>query len=106
MGEATYALVPYLVDHQSGQREIDEQVFHFCAIVELACPENDNPPVPPELGHSYAMAVDSLPVTGANLVKRGCPEVVVMGVAAATALAAGHRVLARAYLDFGRWIPG
>lgn len=50
VGEATYALVPYLVDHQSRQREIDEQVFHFSATVELARPENDNPPVPQELG--------------------------------------------------------
>lgn len=93
VGEATYALVPYLVDHQSRQREIDEQVFHFSATVELARPENDNPPVPQELGHSYAMALDRLPVIGADLVKRGCPEPVVMAVAATTALAAGHRVL-------------
>lgn len=29
VGEATYALVPYIVDHQSRQRDIDEQVFHY-----------------------------------------------------------------------------
>ena len=94
--------MPYLVDHQSRQHDIDERVFHSCAIVELARPENDNPPVPQELGSSYAMAINRLPVIGATLLRRGCPEEVVTGVAAATALAAEHRVLARAYVDFTR----
>lgn len=102
VGEATYALVPYIVDQQSRQRDIDEQVFHFCAVVELARPEKDNPPVPQELGFSYGRALDRLPVIGATLLRPGCPEADVMGVAAVTALAAGHRVLARAYLDFSR----
>jgi hypothetical protein len=72
VGEATYAAVPYLVDHQSHQRGIDDQVFHFCAIVELARPENENPPVPKELSRSYATALDKLPIIGVNLVQRGC----------------------------------
>jgi hypothetical protein len=102
VGEATYAMVPYLVDYQSRQRSIDEQVFHFCVVVELARPENENPPVPQELGPSYATALDRLPIIGVELMQRGCLEAEVMGVAAAIALVAGHRVLARAYLDFGR----
>lgn len=102
VGEATYAIVPYLVDHQSRQRSIDEQVFHFCVVVELVRPENENPPVPQELGLSYATALDWLPVIGVDLSQRGCPDADVTGIAAAIALAAGHRVLARAYLDFGR----
>jgi hypothetical protein len=102
VGEASYALVPYLVEYQSRRRELDEQVFHYCVVVDLAQPENKNPPIPPELEFSYAMAIRKLPVIGAELLRRGCPEAVVMGVAAATALAAGHRVLARAYIDFGR----
>lgn len=102
VGEASYALVPYLVEYQSRQRELDEQVFHYCVVVELAQPENKNPPIPPEFEFSYAMAIRKLPVIGAELLRRGCQEAVVMGVAAATALAAGHRVLARAYMDFGR----
>ena len=36
------------------------------------------------------------------MLRSGCDEAVVVGVAAATARAAGHRALARAYLDFGR----
>ncbi|MFC4312384.1 hypothetical protein ACFPN2_25095 [Steroidobacter flavus] len=102
VGEASYALVPYLVEYQSRQRDLDEQLFHYCVVIDLAHPENNNPPIPPELEISYAKALRKLPVIGADLLRRGCGEAVVMGVAAATALAAGHRVLARAYLDFGR----
>jgi hypothetical protein len=102
VGEASYALVPYLVEYQSCQRELDEQVFHYCVLADLSQPENANPPIPPELEFSYAMALRRLPVIGADLLRRGCSEALVMGVAAATALAAGHRVLARAYIEFGR----
>jgi len=102
VGEASYALVPYLVDYQSRRRDLDEQLFHYCVVIDLAQPENNNPPIPPELELSYTSALRKLPVIGAEQLTRACSEAVVMGVAAATALAAGHRVLARAYLDFGR----
>jgi hypothetical protein len=102
VAEATYALIPYLVDYQSRQSALDEQLFHFCVVVDLAQPENNNPRIPPEIEFSYALALRRLPVIGAELLKRSGGEHIVMGVAAATALAAGHRVLARAYLEFGR----
>lgn len=102
VGEASYALVPYLVEYQSRQRDLDEQLFHFCVIVDLAQPENNNPKIPQEIELSYALAMRRLPVIGTELLRRGCAEAVVMGVAAATAMAGGHRVLARAYVDFGR----
>jgi hypothetical protein len=41
VGEATYALIPYLVDYQSGQSALDEQLFHFCVVVDLAQPESN-----------------------------------------------------------------
>lgn len=102
VGEASYAIIPYLVEHQSHQRELDEQLYPYCAVVDLAQPENGNPPVPPEIELAYAQALRRLPVIGAELLRRGCSEATVMGVAATTALAAGHRTLARAYLEFGR----
>lgn len=89
VGEASYALVPYLVDHQLRQRELDEQLFCFCVLVELQQPENGNPPIPPEIELSYAMAMRRLPVIGAEQLRRSCSEAVVMGVAAACALAGG-----------------
>jgi hypothetical protein len=85
VGEASYAVVPYLVDYQSRQRRIDEQIFHFCVVVDLQRPENGNPPIPPELEFSYARALRALPVIGAELLKRGDSEEAVMGVAAANA---------------------
>jgi hypothetical protein len=102
VGEATYAFVPYLVDYQTHQREIDEQLFHFCVLVDLQQPQNNNPPIPPELEFSYARALQALPVIGAQMLKRGAAEHVVMGVTAAIALEAGHRSLARAYLEMTR----
>jgi hypothetical protein len=102
VGEASYALVPYLVEYQSHYRELDERLFHYCVVVDLARPGNKNPAIPPELEFSYAKAIRKLPVIGTELIRGGCSEAVVMGVAAATALAAGHRVLARAYIEFGR----
>jgi hypothetical protein len=102
VGEATYALVPYLVDYQSRQSELDEQLFHFCVLVDLQQTENNNPAIPSEIEFSYMRALRALPVIGAERLKRGVAEHVVMGVTAAIALAAGHRVLARAYLEFGR----
>lgn len=101
VGEASYALVPYLVDYQSRRQELDEQLFHFCVVVDLAQPENGNPPIPLEIKSSYAMAMKRLPVIGTEKLGRSCNEAIVMGVAAATALAGGHRILARAYVDFG-----
>lgn len=66
--------------------------------------ENDNPSVPRALECSYAMVLRELPVIGAELLRRGRSEAVVMG-AAATALAPGHRVLE--YLrDLNGFEPG
>jgi hypothetical protein len=102
VGEATYAIIPYLVEHQSSLSDLDEQLFHFAAIVELSRPENRNPPVPAEVELAYELALRKLPVLGAEKMRRGCAPHVVMGIAAVTALAAGQRLLARAYLDFDR----
>jgi hypothetical protein len=93
---------PAICHYQSRQRELHEPLLHFCVVIDLAQSENGNPSVPPEIELSYAMALRKLPVVGTDLLGRGCDEAVVMGVAAATALAAGHRALARAHLDFGR----
>ena len=102
VGEASYALVPYLVHWQSLQPHLSEQVFHYCVTVALAQPENENPPIPQELQLSFELAIRQLPVLGNSLIRRGCPEEEVMGVAAATAIAVGHIVLARAYLELDR----
>jgi hypothetical protein len=102
VGEASYAVVPYLVHYQQQRHELDERLFHFVCTIDLAQLANNNPRVPAELELSYAMALRNLPVIGAEKLRRGGDEAFVMGVCAATALAAGHRILARAYLELGR----
>jgi hypothetical protein len=102
VGEATYAMIPYMVERLSSQGELDEQLFHFAAVVELARSENENPPVPAEIELSYEVSLRNLPVLGVQKLRRRCSQYLVMGIAAVTALAAGHRLLARSYLDFDR----
>ncbi len=102
VGESSYALVPYLVHYQAHQPELEWQLFQFVWAVELARPESDNPAIPEELELSYAMSLRSLPAIGVDKIRRGCDEAVLMGVCALVALAAGHRVLARTYLELGR----
>jgi hypothetical protein len=102
VGEASYALVPYLVHWQSSQSKLSEQLFQYCVTVDLAQSEKGNPAIPPELEFSYALAIRELPALGYSLIRRGCPEEEVMGIAAATAIATGHRLLARAYLEFNK----
>ena len=58
--------------------------------------------MPAEIELSYERALRKLPVLGAEKMRRGCAPHVVMGIASVTALAAGQRLLARAYLDFDR----
>jgi hypothetical protein len=102
VGEASYAIIPYLVEYQSHQLELDEQLYGYCVVVDLARPENGNPTIPHEIELAYTSALRRLPVIGAELMRRGCSEATVMGVAATTALAAGHRTLARAYIELNR----
>ena len=102
LGEASYAVVPYLVNYQRKQQELDARLFQFVCMVELQRPGNSNPPIPGELQLSYASAIRALPIIGAEKLRHGCSEEVIMGVAASCALAVGRRVLGRAYLDFQR----
>jgi len=58
-------------DYQSHQPEIDEQLYHFCVVDDLAQPDNGNPPIPPEIEFSYALTMRKLPVVGMELLRRG-----------------------------------
>ena len=101
VGEASYAIVPYFVEYQSNQKYVDEQLFHFAVVVDLAQSEDHNPPIPKELEFSYAVSMRRLPVLGAERLRRGDSTAAVMGVVASIALEAGQKILAHAYLDFG-----
>ena len=101
VGEASYAIVPYLVEYEESNKHLEENIYHFVVSVELASLEDRNPPIPNELQFSYAKGVRKLPYIGMNKLKRGCSHSAVMLVASAMAVSLGHTILGRSYLDFG-----
>jgi hypothetical protein len=56
VGEASYAVVPYLVEYARTAKVIAWHVFGFTAVVELERTENRNPAVPGEIEPSYRAA--------------------------------------------------
>lgn len=49
IGEASYAIVPYLVEYESHSKSLDENAYQFVVSVELASLVERNPKVPEEL---------------------------------------------------------
>lgn len=98
VGEASYAVVPYLVEYARTAAQIEWHVFGFNAVVELERTEHRNPPVPLEIRASYESALRELP-------RIGLDRVAVWGAdafepfMACLALSFGRRTHARAYLD-------
>ena len=99
VGEASYAVVPYLAEYAKSAPLIAWHAFGFPAVVELVRTENDNPEVPEEIRDSYFAAINELPKIaldrGDNAWDKFCFE----PVAACLALSLGRREHARAYLD-------
>ena len=98
VGEASYAVVPYLVDYARTAQVIAWHVFGFTAVVELERTENRNPPVPAEIEPSYSAAIRDLPRIGFNRVE-SWGEDAFEPFMACLALSLGRRAHARAYLD-------
>ncbi|MGI9235254.1 MAG: hypothetical protein ACR2RD_16600 [Woeseiaceae bacterium] len=99
IGEASYAVVPYLTEYAKSARKIAWHVFGFAAIVELERTEHDNPEVPEEIRDSYFASIKELPKIalerGADVWGKDCFECVM----ACLALSLEYREHARAYLD-------
>jgi len=98
VGEASYAVVPYLVDYARTAQVIAWHVFGFTVIVEPERTENRNPPVPAEIEPSYSAAIRDLPRIGFNRVE-SWGEDAFEPFMACLALSLGRRAHARAYLD-------
>lgn len=100
LGEASYAVIPYLVEYVKRSGNLNWNVFAFAACVELERTENGNPPVPIEFERSYHEGLQELPQLA---ICRDSEKIwtaeQIMGIAACLALSKGHRGLARAYLD-------
>ena len=69
VGEASYAVIPYLVEYARRAQAIPWHVFGFTAVVELERTENRNPPVPAEIELSYRTAIRELPRVGFDRVQ-------------------------------------
>jgi hypothetical protein len=99
IGEASYAVVPYLTEYAKSAPAIAWHAFGFAAVVELERTEHDNPEVPEELRDSYFDSIKELPKIalerGADVWGKSCFEPVM----ACLALSLEHREHARAYLD-------
>ncbi|WP_018971981.1 hypothetical protein [Rudaea cellulosilytica] len=98
VGEASYAVVPYLVEYARAAKVIEWHVFGFTAVVELERTENRNPPVPAEIELSYRAALNELPQIGFNRTE-AWGEHAFEPFMACLALSLGRRNHARAYLD-------
>jgi hypothetical protein len=101
VGEASYAVVPYLVEYARTAPIIPWHVFGFTAVVELERTENDNPPVPDELAPSYAAAIRDLARLGLD--RAGAwGEDAFEPFMSCLALNLGRRTHARAYLELSQ----
>lgn len=96
--EASYAVVPYLVEYARTAPVIPWHVFGFVAVVELERTEHDNPPVPVEVEPSYTAAIRDLPRIGLDRVDAWGDDAFEPFMAC-LALSLGRRMHARAYLD-------
>lgn len=100
LGEASYAVVPYMTDYVRRIADRNWNIFAFVAVVELQRTEQDNPPVPAEILEAYQESLQELPW----LALRGSSqdhwsEDQVRAVAACLAVSKGNRLLAQAYLE-------
>ena len=99
VGEASYAVVPFLAEYARRASPIAWHVFGFPAAVELARTENDNPDVPQELREEYFAAIHALPSIalsrGPGVWGTDCFEPVM----ACLALSLDRRAHAKAYSD-------
>ena len=99
VGEASYAVVPYLAHYASRATPIAWHAFGFPAIVELERGQHGNPEVPRELIASYTEALMALPKIALNRGPTVWGEHCFEPVMACLALSLGRPQHARAYLD-------
>lgn len=99
LGEASYAVVPYLAEYAKSAPQIAWHAFGFPAVVELERTENDNPVVPEEIRESYHSAIKELPQIALNRGVEVWDDYCFEPVMACLALSLEHRKHARAYLE-------
>jgi len=99
IGEASYAVVPYLAEYAAQAMPIAWHAFGFSAVVELARDDIRNPPLPDEVADDYKSAIQNLATIALSRGKECWGENCFEPVMGCLALSLGHRQHARAYLD-------
>jgi hypothetical protein len=99
VGEASYAVVPYLAHYASIAIPIAWHAFGFAAVVELERGQHGNPQLPVELIESYTAALQALPRIALDRGPEVWGEDCFEPVMACLAFSLGHPQHARAYLD-------
>jgi hypothetical protein len=101
VGEATYAIVPYLARHLLNADSIDAMIFGFVAVVELERHSHGNPPIPPELQGGYDWGIQQLLMGTVAKPIRNWDEDLLRNYVALLAAIKGHRTLCNAYQEMG-----
>lgn len=99
VGEASYAVVPYLAEYARRAPRIAWHAFGLPAVVELERTERRNPEVPSEISESYFSAIQDLPKIALSRGQEFWGDYCFEPVMSCLAISLGHRTHARAYLD-------
>jgi len=99
IGEASYAVVPYLAEYAQTASTIAWHAFGFPAVIELERTEHENPPVPEEIQRSYEHAITELPRIALRRGVEVWDEQCFEPVMACLALSLGRRTHARTYIN-------
>ncbi len=99
VGEASYAVVPYLAEYAKRASTVAWHAFGFPVVVELARSNRGNPKLPAELEASYFAALRELPMTALSRGLDTWDKLCFEPVMASLALSLGRRLHAELYLD-------
>jgi hypothetical protein len=104
--QASYAVVPWLVEFVKRGAKLDDDALAMIATIELARDQHKNPKVAKELSAGYYASIKSLPTILGTHPDQEWSELVVQYSIACIAMARGQRWLARAYLELDRETAG
>jgi hypothetical protein len=102
VGEASYAVLPYLVSHAAPLDQVDVELLVYAYVLEASRQNPDgqkNPEVPPELRDGYAQALAALPSMMIGKTAQDWSEDHVKYFAALVAVTRGHLTLARFWTE-------
>jgi len=97
VGEASYAVVPYLAQYAKATKSTVWHIWGFPVVVELARLDGNNPEIPSEIEASYFNSLEELAHIAVNL--GSWPEESSAVMSACIALTKDQPIFARAYLE-------